>query len=78
MVPFYEWGSTTARLQSNYEDTVHFLPVSSQKFLLLIWSISEGWKTQLILEPYSGFVVIMFTYMKNGIVNLRKRKYLSC
>ena len=31
------------------------LPVSSQKFLLLIISTSEGWKAELTLQPPSGF-----------------------
>ena len=32
------WGSTASRLQSHYEETLYFLPLSSQKFLVLIWS----------------------------------------
>ena len=28
MTPFYGWGSTAARLQSHYEETVYFLPLS--------------------------------------------------
>ena len=36
MLPFYGWGSTASRLQSHYEETVYFLPLSSQKFLVLI------------------------------------------
>ena len=34
MAPFYEWGSTPSRLQSHYEETAYFLPVSPQKFLV--------------------------------------------
>ena len=26
--PFYRWGSTASRLQSHYEETVYFLPLS--------------------------------------------------
>ena len=26
MGPFYGWGSTASRLQSHYEETVHFFP----------------------------------------------------
>ena len=36
MAPFYGWGSTTSRLQSHYKEPVYFLPLISQKFLLLI------------------------------------------
>ena len=78
MVPFYGWNSTFSRPQRHYEEAVYFLPVGSQKFLLLIWSTWEGWKAELTLEPYKGLVVIMFTYMKNEIVKLRKRKSHSC
>ena len=46
MAPFYGWGSSALRLQSHYEEAVYFLPLSSQKFLVLIWSTSE---------PPSGF-----------------------
>ena len=55
MAPFYGWGSTTSRLQSNYEEEVYFLPQSSQKFLVLIWSTLEEWNCDLTLEPLSGF-----------------------
>ena len=48
----------------------YFLPLSFQKFLVLIWLTSEGWKAEATLEPYSDFVVIMFTCMKNDIVKL--------
>ena len=36
MAPFYRWGSTASRLQS-HDETVYFLPISSQKFLVLIY-----------------------------------------
>ena len=36
VVPFYGWGSTASRLQSHDEEVVFFLPLSSQKFLVLI------------------------------------------
>ena len=55
MAPFYRWGSTASRLQSHYEETVYFLPPSSQKFLVFIWSTSEGWKAETTLEPPNGF-----------------------
>ena len=39
MAPFYGWGSTASRLQPLREGS---LPFSSQKFLVLILSTSEG------------------------------------
>ena len=39
----------------HFEEAVYFLPFSSQKFMVLILSTSEGWKTQSTLEPPSGF-----------------------
>ena len=39
----------------HFEEAVYFLPFSSQKFLELILSNSEGWKAESILEPPSGF-----------------------
>ena len=49
------WGSTASRLWNHFEKAVYFLPLSSQKFLLLIWSNSNRWKVELILEPLSVF-----------------------
>ena len=40
---------------SHVEEAVYFLPFSSQKFLVLILSTSEGWKAESTLEPPSGF-----------------------
>ena len=42
MAPFYGWGSTASTLHSYYEEIVYFLPLSFQKFLVLIRSISGG------------------------------------
>ena len=52
---FYGWGSTISRLQSHYEKAAHFLPLISQKFLVLIWSTSERWRAESSLEPPSSF-----------------------
>ena len=38
-------------------DSLFFLPISSQKFLVLIWSTLEGWKAESTLEPPSGIKV---------------------
>ena len=37
-------------LQSHFEERVYFLVLSTKEFLLLIWLISEGWKTELTLS----------------------------
>ena len=34
--PFYRWGSTVSRLQSQYKETVYILPISPQEFQVLI------------------------------------------
>ena len=55
MGPFDGWVSTASKLQSYLEGAVHFLPYSSQKFLLVIlWNL-EGWKAESTLKPPSGF-----------------------
>ena len=58
MVPFYGWASTASRQQSQYEETVYFLPLSSQRFLVLIRSTSEGRKAERTLKPSSGFELV--------------------
>ena len=42
------------QLPQGYSHTT-FLPFSSQNFLVLILSTSEGWKAEFTLEPLSGF-----------------------
>ena len=54
MVTFYGWGSTGSRLEP-LQGAVYFAPLSSQMFLVLILSTSEGWKTVLTLKSPSGF-----------------------
>ena len=54
MAPFYGWGSTASRLEP-LQEAVYFLPLSSQKFLVLILSTSEGCKAESTLEPPSSF-----------------------
>ena len=41
MAPFYGWGSTASRLKSLRGDIL-FLPLSSQKSVVLILSAMEG------------------------------------
>ena len=67
--PFHGWGSTTWRLLSHYEEAVYFLPLSFQKFLLLVRSTSERWKAESTLEPPSGF--------ENGILGLGTQHLLN-
>ena len=40
---------------SHFEKAVYFLPLSSQKFLVVILSTLEGWKAESTLEPPAGF-----------------------
>ena len=40
---------------SHFEEAVYFLPLSSQTFMALILSTSEGWKVKSMLEPHSSF-----------------------
>ena len=40
---------------SNFKEAVYFLPLSSQKSLVLILSTMEGWKAELTLKPPNSF-----------------------
>ena len=40
---------------SHFEEAAYFLPLTSQKYLVLILSTSEGWKAESTLEPPSSF-----------------------
>ena len=40
---------------SHFEEAVYFLPFNSHKFVVLILSTSEVWKTEWTLEPLSSF-----------------------
>ena len=55
MALFYGWCSAPSMLQSQGEEAVYFLPLSSQKFLVLIWSTSGGLKAESTLQPLSSF-----------------------
>ena len=55
MTPFYgQWGSIVSRLQSHYDQMAYLLPLSPQKFLVLLWSTSEGWKAESTLNSSSS------------------------
>ena len=49
MDPFYGWGATVSRLESQWGG---ILPLSCQ---ILIWWTPEEWKADLTWEPPSGF-----------------------
>ena len=54
----HQWdldGVQLPKSSSHFKEAVCFLPLSSQKFLVLILPTSEGWKAELTLEPPSGF-----------------------
>ena len=53
--PFFMDGVQLPQGYSHFEEAVHFLPLSSQKFLVLILSTSERWKAESTLEPPNGF-----------------------
>ena len=55
MAPFNGWGSTVLRWQSHCEEAVYYLPLRSQKFLVLTWLTSEGGKAESNLDPPSSF-----------------------
>ena len=40
---------------SHFEESVYFLPLSPEKFLVLNLSTSEGWKAESTLKRTSGF-----------------------
>ena len=54
---FYGWSSTASRLWSHFEKTVTFLPLSSQAFLVLLWTtgkdeaLSQPWSRPVVLNP---------------------------
>ena len=52
---FFMDGVQLPQSYSHLKEAVYFLPFSSQKFLVLILSTSEGWKAESTLEPPSGF-----------------------
>ena len=41
--------------QSHFDEAVYFLPLSFQKFLVLILPTLEGWKAESTLESPNGF-----------------------
>ena len=53
--PLFMDGVQLPQGYSHFEEAVYFLPLSSQKFLVLILSTSEGWKAESTLEPPCGF-----------------------
>ena len=41
--------------QSHFKEAVYFLPLNSQKFLLIILWTLDRWRAEVTLEPPSGF-----------------------
>ena len=54
MALFYGWVHLLQGY-SHFEEALYFLPFSSQKFLVLSLSTSEGSKAESTFEPPSGF-----------------------
>ena len=52
MAPFCGWDATASKL---YKATMRRQFTFYQKFLVLIKSVSEGWKTEMTLKPSIGF-----------------------
>ena len=55
MAPFYGRDSNVSRIQSHYEETVHFLPLGPQGYLVLISSISKDWRLR---QPWNHSLVL--------------------
>ena len=52
---FFMDGVQLSERQSHYEETVYFLPVSPQEFLVLIYATPEQQNAELTFEPPSCF-----------------------
>ena len=61
MAPLYDWGRSASMILSHYEETIYFLPLSHQEFLILIWSTWQGCKDESTLNSPSGFELIILT-----------------
>ena len=53
--PLFMDGVQLPQGYSHFKQAVYFLPLSSQKFQVLILLTSERWKAESTLEPLSGF-----------------------
>ena len=70
---------------SLFEEAVYFLPLISQKFLVLILSTLEGWKAESTLEPPGGFEhgtfglgILHLNHRSTSIVKLLVYKIVKC
>ena len=56
MTPFCGWGSIVSRLQSHYKESDYFLPLSPQKFMVIIWLafLWMGFNCLNTTEPLQG------------------------
>ena len=71
MAPFYGWGSTASRL--HFEEAVYFLPLSPQKFLVLILLALEGWKAE---STFRKLISLNYFFLEL-IVNLGKIDFIT-
>ena len=71
MGPFYGWGSTVSRLQSQYKETVYFLLVILQELLVI-----SGMKGQYIMSYF--YKPFRFLYKKFGKFSLKELCMSSC
>ena len=53
--PFFMDGVQLPQCNSHFDEAVYFLPLSSQKFLVLNLSTSEGWKDWINLGATQWF-----------------------
>ena len=81
MAPFYGWGSTFLQLQSHYEKTVYFLPISphlsqyvSHQGKCCIYSLCKTFGNELPALNHIVFYNPDFTWMRNtaNIVEMPK------
>ena len=75
VVTFYGWGSTASRLQSHFEETLYFLPFSSQDLLVLVESTSGGWR---LSQPWSYPVVLNLGPLDWESTAITTRPLLHC
>ena len=64
MVPFYGSRSTVTRLQSQCEETIYFLPLSSQEFL---YSFNWPWKDERLSQPWIQPVVSFKNFVSDRL-----------
>ena len=61
-------GVQLPQVKSHFEEAVYFLPLSSQKFPVLILLTSEGWKAESTLEPTSGSPKLQVKFLEGPCI----------